>query len=258
MSVYPWRLLFQLTNREIRARLSYSSLGFIWLFVTPLALLGVYSLVFGLIFRVRVPDGLGVPFVAWLAVGFWPWLAFSEAVMRAAGAIRQHAGLISKVSIERSLFVWSVLNATFILHLAGYFVVLLVIQAFGIDLSWLALPHLVLIVASLYLLALGLGLLLASFQVFIRDLEQLLPIGFTLWFFLTPIIYAPQLLPESVRGYLYINPMTWWVEELRDALLKGQELPDETLLGLVLLATLVGMLGAWCFRRTSPFFEDFL
>ena len=258
MSSYPWRLLAQLTVREIRAKLSYSSLGVVWIVLTPLALLGVYSVVFGLIFNVRVPEGLGVPFVVWLAVALWPWLAFSEGVMRAAGSIRQYGALISKVPIERSLFVWSVLNATFVLHFFGYLVVLSVIGVLGIDLQWHAIPHLILVMATLYLLSLGLSLLLAACQVFIRDLEQLLPITFTLWFFLTPIIYAPQLLPDSVRGYLYLNPITWWVEEVRAGLLDGQWLPDATLFGLLVLSSVMLVVGAWVFQRTSPFFEDFL
>ena len=258
MFSYPWRLLIQLSAREMRAKLSYSSLGVIWLVLTPLALLAVYSLVFGLIFKARVPEGLEFPFVVWLAVALWPWLAFSEAVMRAAQSIRQYGALIAKVPIERSLFVWSVLNATFGLHMVGYLIVLAAIQMLGIDLGWLSIPHLVLILITLYLFTLGLSLLLAATQVFIRDLEQLLPILFTLWFFLTPIIYAPQLLPEEFRSFLYLNPMTWWVEEIRTALLDGQSIPDSTLLLLLGLAALACVLGGWVFQRTSGFFEDFL
>lgn len=258
MANYPWRLLSDLTLREIRSRLSHSAVGVIWLVVTPVLLLAVYAFVFGVIFKARAPEGLGFPFVVWLAIGLWPWLAFSESTLRAAQAIRQHSALISKISINRSVLVLSVLSGTFVLHLVGYGVVLLILEFRGIALTWQGMPYALLVILTLYLLSAGLGLLLAASQVFIRDLEQLLPVLFMLWFFLTPILYAPELLPDELQHLLWINPMTWWIEALRDALIHGQVLPDLTFLWLLLGSFFVFGLGRWVFERCSPYFEDFL
>ena len=253
-----WRLWVDLTRREINGRLSHSALGLVWLVVTPILLLAVYAFVFGVIFKARAPAGLGFPFVVWLAIGLWPWLAFSESVLRASGAIRQHSALISKIAINRSMLVISVLSATFVLQVAGYSVVLVILEVMGIDLAWQGLPHAVLVLISLYVLAVGLGLLLSACQVFIRDLEQLLPIGFMLWFFLTPILYAPEFLPDELQAFIWLNPMTWWMEALRSALIEGQVFPDWTFLGLALGSGAVFFAGRWAFARTSPYFEDFL
>ncbi len=258
MSEYPWRLLGDLTIREIRSRLSHSAVGVIWLVITPLLLLAVYAFVFGVIFKARAPEGLGFPFVVWLAIGLWPWLAFSESVLRSAQAIRQHSALISKLSINRSVLVLSVLSGTFVLHLIGYGVVLLILEFRGIELTWQGLPYALLVMFTLYLLSAGLGLFLAASQVFIRDLEQLLPVLFMLWFFLTPILYAPELLPSELQHVLWINPMTWWIEALRGALIHGQVLPGIQFLWLLLGSCLVFGLGRWVFERCSPYFEDFL
>lgn len=258
MNKYPWRLLADLTQREIKSRLSHSAVGIIWLIVTPVLLLAVYAFVFGVIFKARAPEGLGFPFIVWLAIGLWPWLAFSEASLRASQAIRQHSALISKISINRSVLVISVLSGTFILHLIGYAVVLGILEIRGINLTWQGLPYAVLILLTLYGLAAGLGLLLSAAQVFIRDLEQLLPILFMLWFFLTPILYAPELLPADLQHLLWINPMTWWIEELRAALIHGQVLPGLSFLALVAGATITLLIGHWVFNRVSPYFEDFL
>jgi len=255
---YPWRLLSELTQREIKSRLSHSAAGLLWLVVTPILLLAVYAFVFGVIFKARAPEGLGFPFIVWLAIGLWPWLAFSESTLRAAQAIRQHGALISKISINRSVLVISVLSGTFLLHLVGYAVVLGILEIRGIDLTWQGLPYAVLIMLTLYGLAAGLGLLLASAQVFIRDLEQLLPILFMLWFFLTPILYAPELLPPDFQQLLWINPMTWWIEELRAALIHGQFLPSLSFIPLMAGAALTLFMGHWVFNRVSPYFEDFM
>jgi len=253
-----WRLLPDLTRREVRNRLINSSSGWLWLVVTPLLLLAVYGFVFGVIFNARVPEGLEMPFVAWLAVALWPWLAFSEGLLRGSQAILQHSGLISKVAIPRELLVLSTQSAVFVLHMIGYAVVLVAVQLLGTDLAWHGLPYALLVLVTLYLFGLGLGLMLAALQVFVRDLEQVLPTLVMFWFFMTPILYAEELLPQRMVWWLQFNPMTWWVEEIRSALFVGKWLPDGVFLGLLCGAVLALLVGLAVFKRLSPNFEDFL
>lgn len=229
-----------------------------WLVLTPLLLLAVYGLVFGVIFQARVPPGLDIPFVAWLAVALWPWLAFSEGVLRGSQAIRQHAALIAKVAVPRALLTTSAQTASFLLQLVGYLMVLLALAISGVELSLRSLPYLALVLSSLYLFSLGLGLMLSAVQVFVRDLEQFLPTFFLFWFFLTPILYSPELLPANLAAWLKLNPMTWWMEEIRAALLQGQWLPGWTFLWLLVGAATSLWLGRAVFNRLNPHFEDFL
>ena len=251
-------LLAALVLRDIRSRFIGSASGWIWLILTPLLLLAVYGFVFGVIFRARVPEGLDIPFVAWLAVALWPWLAFSEAVLKGSRSILDHSSLISKVAIRRELLVISAVTSAFLLHMVGYLVVLLVLHLLGTPLHFAGLPTVALTLATLYVLALGLGLGLAAVQVFVRDLEQALPTLFMFWFFLTPILYAPEMLPEQFTRWLQFNPMFWWMEQVRGPLLWRDLLPDWSLLALAGGATLVLWLGWRLFGRLSPYFEDFL
>jgi len=251
-------LLGRLTRREVRSRFIGSASGWVWLILNPLLLLAVYSFVFGVIFQARVPPGLDMPFVAWLAVALWPWLMFSEGVLRGAQAIRDHAALISKVAMPRELLVLAAVAAVFVLHLAGYAAVLLVLAIIGVDLHWPGFPRLFLALATLYMLTNGLALALSAVQVYIRDLEQALPTLFMFWFFLTPILYAPSLLPAGYAGWLDWNPMTWWMGEIRAALLHDQAVPGWAAVALVVGSVLVLWLGRGVFRRLSPYFEDFL
>jgi lipopolysaccharide transport system permease protein len=253
-----WRLLPDLTRREISSRLINSSSGWLWLVVTPLLLLSVYGFVFGVIFNARVPEGLEMPFIAWLAVALWPWLAFGESLLKGSNAILQHASLISKVALPRELLVLSSQSAVFILHLFGYAVVLAAIQLLGTDLTWYGLPYVVLVLLTLYLFALGLGLMLSALQVYVRDLEQVLPTLIMFWFFMTPILYAPQILPPEMARWLRFNPMSWWMEEIRAGLFLGKWLPDWIFLALLGGALLTLWLGHRLFRRLSGNFEDFL
>ena len=251
-------MLLQLTKREIRSRFIGSSAGWLWVIVNPLLLLGVYSVVFGVIFSARAPSGLEMPFVAWLAVALWPWLGFSEGIMRASESMPEHAALISKVPMRRELLVFSSATASFVLQLAGYLVVLLLMAATGIPLTPSGLPNALLVLAVLLLLSNALGLVVATLRVFFKDLQQLLPTLMMLWFFLTPILYAPELLPEQLKSLVYANPLAGLMTDLRAALLEGQVMPGTTT--LVMLAGSAGIyaLGLAFFRRMAPYFEDFL
>jgi ABC-type polysaccharide/polyol phosphate export permease len=251
-------MLGLLIERDLRSRFVGSLTGWLWLIVTPLMMLGVYAFVFGVIFQARVPAGLDTPFWAWLAVALWPWLAFSEALQRGASSIQQNAGLLTKVVVPRQLFVTSSVTSTFLLHALGYVAVLLAVHFLGSPLHWLGLFHLILVLLALYLLGLGLGYLLAALQVFLRDIEQILPVFLLFWFFLTPIIYAAELMPPAMQWLLEFNPMSWWVEEIRVILFTGKPLPGIETALMMGGAVLTLALGRRVFERLAPHFEDFL
>lgn len=258
MSIHNFSLYWSLLSREIRSRFIGSATGWLWLVVTPLLLLSVYGFVFGVIFRARVPEGFDIPFVAWLAVAMWPWLAFSDSVMKGTQAIVGNAALIGKVALPRELLVLASASAVFITHLAGYLAVLLAIDWFATDIHWLAVPAALWVLLLVFLLTMGLALLLAALQVFVRDLEQLLPTLFMLWFFLTPILYAPQMLPEAMQGWFVWNPFYWVTGRLREILLLGQWQFGVVDVILLVAAVATLLFGWWVFRRLSPHFEDFL
>lgn len=251
-------LLRSFVAREIQGSIRGSNLGWIWLVVSPVLLLLVYTLVFGVIFNARAPQGLTVPFIAWLSVALWPWLAFSDGILRASGGLVKHAAVLSKVPVPAMLFPFSSHAAAFLLHLAGYIVVLACLGLFGVSFSVSGLPYVVLLLATLYLFSLGLALLAAALQVWIRDVEMLLPTFLMLWFFLTPIIYAPELLPEAARPWLALNPMSWWMGEIRAALFEGKVAPDQVLLMLAAGSGAVLWGAQRLFNRLQPHFEDFL
>jgi len=251
-------MLASLIWREIRSRFVGSSAGWLWLIVNPILLLGVYSVVFGVVFDARAPSGLEMPFVAWLAVALWPWLGFSEGIMRASESMPQHAGLISKVAMRRELLTVSTATASFLLQMAGYLVVLAVMAALGVSLTPAGFGNAALVIAVLLVLSNALGLFAATLRVFFADIQQVLPTLMMLWFFLTPILYSPEYLPDELSALVIANPLAGLMTDLRAAVLEGRILPGSTT--LVMLAVSVGLylLGLAFFRRMAPYFEDFL
>lgn len=251
-------MFLDLLIRDLRSRFIGSYTGWLWLLINPLLLLAVYALVFGVIFQARVPEGLDVPFVIWLAIGLWPWLAFSEAILRASESMPQHANLISKVALPRELLALSSATSSFLLQVVGYIVVLISISLMGAPIHLSGIPHALLILAILFTLACGLGLVAAALRVFLRDLEQLLPTLLMFCFFLTPIIYSPQMLPDHLQNWILLNPMAGLLTDLRSALLDGMRWPSWITALMALVAMACFVLGRAFFNRMSPYFEDFL
>ncbi len=258
MKVLRQRLFWQWVSREIRTAYLQNLTGFAWLLLQPLLLLAVYAFVFTQVFQPRLPAGAEAGFVPFLAVAFWPWTAFSEAVLKASGSITGNAGLIGKVAFATEALPLATVTATFLMHLAGYLVVLLALQALGAGLHWRWLPVVLAMLALLWLLACALALLASALQVFVRDLAQVLPPLMTLWFFTSPILYSPAVLPPGVARWLEWNPMTWFMEGIRGLLLHGSPPPARHALLAVAGVALLAWAGRAFFRRLAGNFEDFL
>jgi len=248
----------QLVLRQIRQDYLENLTGFAWLVLQPLLLLSVYSFVFTQIFKARVIDSGDVGFVPYLAVAFWPWTAFSEAILKATGAISSNAELVSKVAFANELLPLATVTATFLMHGVGFLAVLLVLQLLGTTLHWLLLPYVVLLMVLLWLFACGIALFTSSLQVFVRDVAQILPPLMTFWFFTTPILYSVAMLPPSLSRVMSLNPMTWFVVQLRESLLLGSVTVNMGSLLALVLAPLTLFAGLRWFRKFSGHFEDFL
>ena len=248
----------QLVSRAVRTDYLDNLTGFAWLVIQPLLLLAVYAFVFTTIFKARIPAAAEMGFVPFLAVAFWPWTAFSESVLRASGAVTSNAALIGKVAFPTELLPLSTVAATFLMHLAGYLAVLIVLQLLGTTIHWLGLLAALPVLLLLGLLACALALFASALQVFLRDVAQILPPLMTFWFFTTPILYSASLLPPQWAAVMQFNPMTWYVDRLRGFLLFGDFGMGVADLVVPLLTLLMFGLALIFFRRFSPHFEDFL
>jgi ABC-type polysaccharide/polyol phosphate export permease len=258
MKPYSNNVFRQMIARAVRSEYLDNLTGFAWLIVQPLLLLSVYAFVFTTVFKARIPDAGAIGFVPFLAVAFWPWTAFSEAVLRSSASITANAALIGKVAFPTELLPLSAVVATFLMQMAGYLAVLVVLQLLGTPIHWLGLLLALPLLVLLMVFASALALLFSALQVFVRDVAQILPPLMTFWFFTTPILYSASLLPPGLAAVMQFNPMAWYIDRLRDFLLFG----DFSLAVTDAVVPLVTLGLAWLalkfFRRFSPHFEDFL
>lgn len=248
-------LLKELVKRDFQGRYAGSALGFLWSLIQPLWLLLLFSFVFAGVLKVTLAGERTESFGVFLFAGLLPWMAIHEGVLRGATSITDSAQLVKKLSFPSEVLVVAVALAA-LLHEAialGLFVVVLAVRG---ELSLGSLPWLLLAVPLQLALTLGLGLLLASANVFFRDTAQILAMLFNAWFYLTPIVYPKEWVPERWSFLIEWNPLTHLVDLYRHALLGGDQVD---LAGLGLLfggCVVVVSLGSWLFRVLEPEFVD--
>jgi lipopolysaccharide transport system permease protein len=257
-----WRnrpLLARLAKREIQARYRGSLLGFTWLVLLPLLMLGVYTFAFAVVFKARWSTSqasMGA-FAVVLFCGLAAFAIFSDMLNRAPTLILEHAAYVKKVVFPLELLPW----VTLAVSLFGFAINLVVLAAFY---PWVfgAPPWTVVfvpvLIAPLCLVSLGLSWFFASVGVFVRDLKLAVGVITTIVMFTSPIFYPLDAVPEAARAIIAWNPMAHVLEQLRGAVFWGKA-PDPLALGLELLVGwAIAALGFAWFRRTRKAFADVL
>lgn len=245
-------------RKEITDRYLGSSSALLWVVVQPVASLFVYYLVFGFIFKARVPDLPQEMFISYLAVGLWPWMAFSESVLGSLMTILNRKDLLGKVKIDLRQVLLASVTAHFILHGIGFVAIILLLM--GIDrltpqwpLFLLILPYI-----TLYLFAVALAFLFSALQVFYRDLKEIVAAFMPLWFFTTPIIYSWSLVPDTLQQYLIYNPLLPIINFIHAVTLDLNSPNYQSLITLSLSILGLMYLTHLFFQKLAPRFDDFV
>jgi len=253
VDLFRYRELFlNLFRRELRVKYRGSVLGVAWSLVNPLVLVGVYTLVFSVLWR-----AFSIPhYPLFLVTGLLVWVFFQSALQSSAGSLLGHANLVKQVKFPRQLLPLAVVGTNLISFLAMFAVVLplnLIVLPATRETFWAA------ILLSIPLIALvsGLSIVVAAATVVFRDIEHLLVTALLPWFFLTPVFYTFDQLPKiDERPWLadllhYGNFITPPLIAIRDPLFFGRY-PSGGDTAYTIGAALVALaLGAFVFRRVD-------
>jgi lipopolysaccharide transport system permease protein len=251
-------ILRSLVRNEILARYSKTMLGVIWSLINPLVMILIYSVVFGMIFEVRFGRSAGIteiPYGIVLFSGLLLHVFLAETLLRAQGIILDNSNYVKRVIFPLEILPLSILLANVIQAGVALLVLMAVIliAGFPIPLTALLLP---VVWAPLVLITLGLAMIVASLGVFVRDISQVLGFLMTILLFGSSILFPADMLPEALRPWLLLNPLTIIVDQTRAVLLWG-ELPDWRLLGYhAVVSAAVAWIGCWWFLRTRRGFAD--
>ena len=254
-------LVLVLTRREIAGRYRGSVLGHLWALANPLLLLGVYTLVFGVVLPARWPtapdEGGMTAFALRLLTGLLLHGFLAESLARAPTLVVSQPNYVTKVVFPLEALGWvNMLTAAF--HAAIGIALLVLVNAVwgtGLAVAQLALP---LIVLPLAFAVLGLVWVLAALGVYVRDLAQGIGPVLTVLMFLGPVFYPRSAMPAAVQGWLLLNPVTVPVEQARHVLFE-HAWPDWGMLGGYALASIVLFVaGRYVFHLLRNGFADVL
>jgi ABC-type polysaccharide/polyol phosphate export permease len=189
--------------------------------------------------------------------GMLPWLLFSETVQRSASSLLDQANLITKTVFPSEMIPVSVFLSTLLSHLLAL-VLMIAVTAVWINQISVFLILLPLYLVVIGLLAVGLGWIVASLHVFLRDTAQVLSVVLTFWFWLTPIFITEKQFPPWARFLLAANPMYYVARAYRTILL-GSAMPDlEDLAIAAAYGLAVFLAGGLFFRHMKRGFADVL
>lgn len=243
-------LVRHLVHRDLRLRYKGSALGVAWSLVNPLVLAAVYTFAFAYVIKLQIDR-----FPVFLLLGLLPWTFFTGSLGHGTGAVADNAPLVRKVRFPRAALPVASTLAQFVMFALAYAVFVPLSLALGTSLSgaWLGVP---LIMALQLVFTAGVALLAATGYVFFRDLRHLIDVGIQFLFWLTPIVYSVDLVPERLRTLVMLNPLAAFLTAYRDAILHGRVSPP-LVWAVIGVATLVAaVLGLYAFSRHERRFGE--
>ncbi len=243
-------LVAALAGRDMRTRYKGSVLGLAWSLMHPIVLAVVYTLAFRYIARIPIPN-----YGLFLLSGLLPWLFFAQALGLASGSITDQAQLVKKLVFPREVLPLGAVGAQFVQFAVAYLIVIPAFAAYQVGLSP-AIAVVPILMVLLLVFACGLALVTAACQVYLRDTRHLVEVLLQIWFWLTPVVYTLDLVPERVRPLFLANPMAPFVGAFRDAVIARQLPGPTTMAALVALSLAAFLAGYAVFLRSARRFAE--
>lgn len=239
-------LLYLLVLKDLKVRYKNSLFGYLWAIANPFAFAFIYWVAFKFIMRVQMEN-----YSIFLIAGMFPWLWLSNGVTQGTRSYQNNSSLIKRINLNRAI-----LPLSNIMHEMAHFLFALPVIILFLALSgghafywsWIWQLPLMMLVQLIFMYPVT--LIFAVANVYVRDIEYLVGIGFSLLFFATPMVYPIEMIPEAYRGYFALNPLHALIACWRSVFLNGQI--EANLLGyLSLWVALVGIFGFDFYRRLS-------
>ena len=243
-------LIIVLTEKEIKGRYKNSWLGYAWSVLNPLAFATVYYLAFGVFMRVQITD-----YPLFLVAGLFPWQWVSHSMSSAPNIFLANATLLKKVRFARHILVVSAVLSDGLHFLMSIPVILVFLAIYHVAPTWFWLIGVPALTGIQLIMVYGMSLLIASLNLFLRDLDRLTILFMAFLFFLTPIAYTSSMIPERYQVYMYLNPFTPLILNWQQLFLTGT-LSAGGVLAAGMMAALMAIVGYLIYSKLAPKFAE--
>jgi len=249
-------LIYFLVWRDLKVRYRQTTLGITWLVLQPLLM----TIVFGLFFSrlAAIPsDTTEIPYPVFAFCGLLTWQFFSYVLVNSSNSLVASERLITKIYFPRLAIPLSGMLSGLVDFAIGLLFLAAIMAWYGIAPAgniWM-LPA---FVAILMGHAMGIGLWLAALNLKYRDVRHVIPFINQLWFFISPVVYPTDFIPENWRWLYGVNPMAGVIRGVRWSLLGSHAALESWILVSVAVAAVLLVSGLFFFRRMEKNFADFV
>lgn len=250
--------IFSSIKTEFKSRFVRSRLGGVWMILNPLAQVAIYALILSTVLSAKLP-GINnqYAYAIYLMAGTLGWSLFSEVFGRSLNIFIENGNLIKKMAFPKLALPLIVTGSALVNNLLLFLAVLIVFGLLGhlptLELLWL--PLLIILTLAL---ALGLGLMFGIVNVFIRDIGQIMPIVLQFWFWLTPIVYVSNILPQNYQQILLYNPMTGIVLGYQNIMVYNKAIDLDLLIYPMIIAIVSMALALFMYLKANEEMADAL
>jgi len=243
-------LLQQLVSRDFKVKYKRSVLGIVWSLLYPILTMVVMAIVFSNIFKFSTP---GVSYLAYLMSGLVMFNYFSEASNLSMSSVVANFPLINKIYMPKYIFPLSkclFVGINFLLTLIPLYIVLIATGT-GVNIYHIFLPY---TFVCLFMFTLGMGLILSTISVFLRDMFYIYGIVIMMWTYLTPVMYDIKMISASLQPFLKLNPMYHYINFMREITLYGRIPQPFTWAVCLISAVVVLIIGVIVFKKNQDKF----
>jgi ABC-type polysaccharide/polyol phosphate export permease len=250
--LYRFRYMFySLVRKSLFGKYKNSALGFLWNFITPTISILIFYIVFESFMGRDIPH-----FWVYLCIGMFPFAFMSNNLIGGASNITSNGGMIKKMYFPREILPLSQVAYTLIVFLIAYSIVAILMLITGFPLSSKGLPALPLIILTMFAFSFGTILLTSAISVYSRDFEYLITALARILFWVTPIFYTTDSLTGVLSTIVWLNPLTYYVEGLRDIVYIGIMPETELLIMCTIISAVMLAIGAYVFERLKDGFAE--
>lgn len=236
--------------KENKLRYMGSWLGYLWSLLPPIALVISFYFVFKYILRVQDPT-----FLPHLVIGTIHWTLFVQIISQSAEVLTGNAGLIQKVYFPRILLNLAMIVTNLRFWLIGFAVVVIFLPLLNGQISTAMIAYPAIFILFMMMLT-GFSLFISALNIVFKDIKYLLEVIFQLWFWMTPIVYKVEQVPQEYRSFFMLNPVTPYIIAAQDIFVKGQ-FPSISIWIPCIAIAVIFLLGGWYFyQKQVPHLVD--
>jgi lipopolysaccharide transport system permease protein len=198
-------ILWNMSVQQLRAKYAGSKLGIWWAVILPLLLAVSINFIFNIVFKIDIPN-----YTFFVLAGLIPWTFSMNALGEVTNSFTVNSPLLKQAIFPKEFIPLSSILSNLLSFLIGLSFLLVLFVIFNPKILIL-LPMLFLVILLNSLFIVGLGLFFSVCNMFFKDLSHFLTIGFTAWFWITPVFYSLKMVDFPYRWVCLLNPMTYYV-----------------------------------------------